>query len=192
MTRDQMTSETLAETLQALPVPPRRRLMAGLTAAALALSVLLAQAAPVRAGDNDDLLAALAALAAIGVIAGAADNDRGEEGRGDTRAHRRDSYQFRHSPSHASPSYHDRHEASPRHAVTLPAICAIEIEGRDRDRVVYTERCLDTAGVRHLPPRCARELSLPRGTEWVYAQSCLRAAGYSFQAPLRRDYERPD
>lgn len=180
MTRTPMMSETLAETLQPLPVPRQRRRLAALTAGAVALSVVLAQATPVRADDNDDLLAALAALAVIGVIASAADDDRNEAAQP--------------LPLPPPPAYHPRPSHSyPVHGITLPAACAIEIETRDhREVVLYSDNCLDRLGIHRLPDRCAREVTYQGRRDWLYGQACLREAGYRFQPMPRRDYERPD
>lgn len=184
MTRDPMMSETLAETLHGQmtfatgPVPPLRRLLAGLTAGALALSVVLASAVPVRADDNDDLVAALAALALLGVIINEVDNDKDDD--------RVDHDDDRYRPSYPSHSY-------PARGAWIPANCAIEVEGRDhREIVVYAESCLDRYGIDRLPHHCAREIKYKGRRDWVYGAACLRDAGFRLENTAHRTHERPD
>lgn len=184
-----MTSKTLQGlTGPALPpVTPLRRRLAGLTAGALALSVVLASGSPVRADDTDDLLAALAALAVIGVIINEAEKDR------------HDAPVTHPAPVHPAPSYHPPRPPvlplppRPVHSPRIPAICAIEVERRDhRDVVVYSENCLDRYGIDRLPDRCAREIKAYGRRDWVYGEACLREAGYRFERDRLYHHERPD
>lgn len=184
MTRNPMMSETLAETLHgrmdraAGSVPPLRRFLAGLTAGAVALSVVLASAMPVRADDNDDLVAALAALALLGVIISEVDKDKDDK----KVEHHDDPYR----PPYPSQAY-------PERGTWIPAACTIEVEGRDhRQIVVYAESCLDRFGIDRLPYRCAREIKYNGRRDWVYGAACLREAGYNLQATYRLEHERPD
>ena len=182
MIRDPMMSETLAEPLHGrmrnparAAVPAWRRGLAGLVAGAMALSVVLASAMPVRADDNDDLVAALAALALLGVIISEGDND-GDKG-GDK------SYDHDDRPRHRDPAQ----------GGWIPAACAIEIEGRDRRQiVVYAESCLDRYDIDRLPQRCAREIGYKGRRDWVYGAACLRDAGFRLQPTRHRQHERPD
>lgn len=179
MTRDPRMSETLAETLHDLmrgggqAVPPRRRRLAGLTAGALALSVVLSSAAPARADDNGDLVAALAALALLGVILNEQNNAP--------------------APPPPPPRHYD-HPPYPypaRHDI-LPPVCAIEVEGRDhRSAVIYAESCLNRYDIDRLPQRCAHEVKVRGRRDWVYGQACLRDAGFRVGNDFR-SHERPD
>jgi len=183
MTRNSMMSETLAETLHGQmgrstkAVTPLRRRLAGLTAGALALSVVMASAMPVRASDKDDLIAALAALALLGVIISEANN-------------KKDSKKVEHYDGHR-PTY-PPHYYPPRGEL-IPAKCAIEVEGRDRrEIVVYPENCLNHYGIDRLPHRCAREIKVRGRRDRVYGAECLRDAGYRLQSTDRNRHERPD
>lgn len=187
MPRDPMMSQTLAEPLQGrmhprargAAVPAWRRGLAGLVAGAMALSVVLASAMPVRADDNDDLVAALAALALLGVIISEGDNDGGNDGdKGGDRGYDHDD-----RPRHPDPAQ----------GGWIPAACAIEIEGRDRRQiVVYAESCLDRYDIERLPRRCAREIGYQGGRDRVYGAACLRDAGFRLQPTRHRQHERPD
>ncbi len=181
MTRIPTKSPTFAETLYRRAVSPRcaptplRRKIAGLTAGALAISVVLASAVPVRAESDDDLLAALAALAVIGVIIAESNKDRDER-----------------------PTVHedkDWHAPDPYPAPVrrIPPACAINVETRDhRDVVFYTESCLRRAGLYDLPNACAREVTSYGRRDLVYGQSCLRRAGYLIGSYAQSHGERPD
>jgi hypothetical protein len=185
MTRTRMMSETLAETRHGLMVPdlpPRRRLLAGLTAGAVALTVVLGTVAPARADDNRDLVKALAAIAIIGVIAHEAGKDRDPE----PVEHRRDD--DRRHGGWQPPRY------QPQPRPRIPAACAIEIEGRDRrNLVVYAESCLRDHGIDRLPRGCARDIRYYGRFDRVYSERCLSEAGFRFGNYYPRgDHERPE
>ncbi len=176
-TRDLLISDTLAETLHvqtrhaAASFPPLRR---WLVAGVMAVSMVMTQAAPVRADDNDELAAALAALALLGVILSQSDDDD------------RVDHDDRHRPPHVAHPY-------PSRDVWIPARCAITVEGRDRrDTVVYAEDCLDRHDIHRLPQRCAREIRYDGKRDWVYGAACLRDAGYRLQDNDRLRHDRQD
>ena len=181
MTRNFMLSDMLAETLHGLTpgkaraVPRRRRRLAGLTAGALALSVVVSSAMPVRANDNDDLVAALAALALLGVILNESNNDPAPP------------------PPPPPPRYgYVQPYPYPVRRNILPPVCAIEVEARDhRTVVVYAESCLDRYDLDRLPQRCAHEIRVRGNRDWVYGQACLRDAGFRPGNDFR-SHERPD
>ena len=182
-TRSPMMSETLAETWhsQIASVPQTvtrlRRRLAAVTAGALALSVVLASAMPVRADTDDDLLAALAALAVIGIVISESDDD-------DDKVEHYDNDGYRPAPYP---------QPYPTHNIRIPAACAIEVEGRDhREVVFYAESCLRKYGVRSLPNACSREVKFYGRKDWVYGEACLRNAGYRLDTNAHRDHERPD
>lgn len=188
MIRTPIISETLAETQQVIStrsVPQRRRILTGLTAGAVALSIILGSVAPARADDKRDLIKALAAIAVIGVIAHEVGKDRDAkpvEHRHDGRPadrwdDRRDDWR---------PSYPARPQ--PQQRARIPGACAIEIEGRNhRNVIVYAESCLRKNGIGRLPRSCARDVRFYGRTDRVYAQGCLRDAGYRFGHNPRRD-----
>jgi len=179
--RNPMMSETLAETWhsQIASVPQAvtrlRRRLAVATAGALALSVVLASAMPVRADSDDDLVAALAALAVIGIIISESDDDEDVKPVDRYDDDRPGLYPY------------------PAHNIRIPAVCAIEVEGRDhREVVFYAESCLRKYGVYHLPNACSREVKIYGRRDWVYGEPCLRKAGYRFDSDVYRNHERPD
>lgn len=196
MTRMSMMSETLAETLHGtraqgvVPIPPRRRFMAGLTVGAVALSVVLGAAAPARAEDNRDLVKALAAIAVIGVIAAEVGKDRDAQ----PVDHRRDDdWRDGRRPPHYQPPRHTPPRPEPQRGPRIPSVCAIEIEGPDRrDVVVYGERCLRDHGLDRLPGACAREVRFYGQRDRIFPETCLRESGFRTGRSQERVIERPD
>jgi hypothetical protein len=154
-------SMTLAETAyisRTMPrtanKPARSRLMAVLVAGATALAMITASAAPAHADRrNDDLLKALAAIAAIAIISQAVKDNKD-----------------RHHPPVQQPVRKPR----------VPGVCAIEI-GSGRGSVVgYAERCLREEGFNYRLPRgCATDIRIYGRTDKFYPAQCLRDAGFS-------------
>ncbi len=185
MIRPELMSPTLAEThfgliqrdphtaYPPLKVPPLRRVMAGVTALAMAITVVAASAMPTRADDRSDNLAkALAAIAIIGIIAHEAGKNRDD----DRPNHPR--------PNHPQPNYPQPHHPQPEPAYKprVPAACAIEIESGRRNVTVYPARCLRDKGFSYrLPERCARDIRIYGRPDRIYSEQCLRDAGFRIE-----------
>ena len=151
-------SEILAETM--LATRPHRiggpkSILGGVVALAVALSTFAAQPAMAdRRGDN--LAAALAAIAIVGVIASQANRSeaRPYDDKGGT-------YRVRQTPR-------------------LPGACVMELEDAYGDtHRVYSANCLSDRGYDdwRLPGDCAQTLRTHRGRERIYDAACLRRAG---------------
>lgn len=141
-----------------------RRLVAAVAAAATALSLIATTAAPARADSNDDMLKALIALGAVGIIAHEIDRKKDR----DRRPARQDDWR------------QDEWPPRPHASTRIPSVCAIEIDGgRGRDGTVYSERCLRSEGVKaRLPRDCAFEMRTRGRTDRMYSEHCLRQAGF--------------
>lgn len=147
-------SEVLAETHldQTKRVAPARKtgaLLRGLTAATVAVSVMLASAAPSYADKKgDDIAKALAAALIIGAIVNGIDNNKPKPAPEPVRQKR------------------------------VPSVCAIEIDSdHGRSVTVYTESCLRGEGFRRLPD-CGRSVRIYGQRDRIYSAQCLRDAGY--------------
>lgn len=171
-------SETLAETHHAArglrpadgrKSSPLKKLMTGLTAAAVAVSLLAASAVPSRADQRgDDLAKALAAALILGAIVNGIDNNNAPK-----------------------PTPHPTPKPKPTKQPRVPGICAIEIDStergdhrgdrnRDRNRTVtvYSERCLRSEGFNYRLPNCARDIRIYGKRDRIYSEQCLRDAGF--------------
>ncbi len=147
-------SLTLAETGFASrnPAPKSfRRLANVITAGAVAVSLLLASAVPVRAGGRDDLAKALIAAIVIGALLHSSNKGHA-------------------APPPAPPP-------QPVQRPRLPGVCAIDINSQRR---VFSENCLRREGFAHrLPERCASEARIYGRWDRIYGSECLRAAGFN-------------
>ncbi len=162
-----LSSETLAETLMsrrgtsAAPALSRaiRKLMTGLTAAAVALSLLAVAAVPARADKRgDDLAKALAAALILGAIVNGIDN-KGS-----------------HHPKPQPPQPKPNPVKHPR----VPSVCAIEIDSQQQRNVtVYSENCMREEGFNYRLPDCARNIRIYGERDRVYSAQCLRDAGFT-------------
>ncbi len=143
----------------------RRRFVATLAGAAVALGAMTAAAVPARASDGEDLAKALAAIAAVAIIAKAVEKDR-------AAAPRPDPVQVQ--------GWGQGHGGKwDRGARRLPAQCAIEVQGRKRTHVVYSENCLRRAGVEgRLPRYCQQDVRLRGRHVAVFPEDCLLDAGF--------------
>lgn len=120
-----------------------------LTGGAAILAMVLATAMPARADKKDDLAKALIAALVIGAIVN-------ETKKGD------------HKP-----------KPQPVNQRRIPAICAITIEGAQRDVTLYPESCLRREGVdQRLPRGCATNATIFGRDDRVYTTQCLRDAGF--------------
>ncbi|MDT8857443.1 hypothetical protein RNZ50_20845 [Paracoccaceae bacterium Fryx2] len=191
-------SEILAETVLASRrrMPQNRpsifrRMTTTLVAVSTALGLMAGTTLPAHA-DNDDLAKALAAFAAIAII-GTAISDRD-----DHRPPPPNPFPYQPQPrppiGHPvlPPPYPHHpypkppvHPAPPPywhgHAPSLPAVCAMQIDGY-RSSVVYPEPCLRNNGVRaRLPANCGRGVYIRGRSTRVYAQNCLLNAGFRIE-----------
>lgn len=150
----------------------RRRFVATLAGAAVALGLMTAAAVPARASDGEDLAKALAAIAAVAIIAKALDNERDRK-RGAASPEPVQHPGWGHGPGGRPGPGWDRG------ARRLPAECAIEVEGRRRSHVVYAEPCLRRAGVEgRLPRHCAEDVRVRGRHVAVFPEGCLLDAGF--------------
>ncbi|MES2666304.1 MAG: hypothetical protein V4712_09410 [Pseudomonadota bacterium] len=153
-------SATLAETGFASPdtagrhpAPVSMRRLANLvTAGAVALSLLLASALPVRAGGRDDLAKALIAAIVIGALLNST------------------------SKGNAAPPPAPQPQPQPVQRPRLPAVCAIDLNNQGR---VFSENCLSREGFSYrLPAHCASEARIYGRPDRIYGAACLRSAGF--------------
>lgn len=151
-------SATLAETGFASPnvarpyaAPVSMRRMANLvTAVAVALSLLLASALPVRAGGRDDLAKALIAAIVIGALL--------------------------HSTNKGNAAPPPAPQPQPVQRPRIPAVCAIAINSQRR---VFSENCLRREAFSYrLPGHCASEARIYGRPDRIYGAECLRSAGF--------------
>ncbi len=146
-------SETLAETMLLTRDGARRRLRLRFVALVMAVALamgLIGTAGPARA-DDDDLVKALAALAIVGIIAHASQQD------------------------HLQPAPVPRPVAGPK----VPGVCAIEIVGQHSRATVYGERCIRAQGFGwRLPQGCARPARIYGQNDRIYTPQCLQNAGF--------------
>ncbi|MGL6210077.1 MAG: hypothetical protein ACRC14_09640 [Paracoccaceae bacterium] len=171
-----------APTVQTSTVRPARRVLAAVTACAMALSVITTSVAPARADNNDDLAKALAAIAIIGIIAHQANKDRDHAPAPEPIYH-----------PHPKPPVHHPHPKPPvYHGPRVPAACAIQIEGNRGDRTFFAGRCLRERGFDYrLPGHCAREIRYYGQKDRIYSERCLREAGFQIGRGRDWDRERP-
>jgi hypothetical protein len=128
-----------------------RRFAAILTGGAAALALVLATALPARADKKDDLAKALIAALVIGAIV--------HETKRDTPA-----------PVPVP---------EPVRQGRVPAVCAISIEGAERDVTLFPESCLRREGFDYRLPRgCANAARIFGREDRVYSAQCLRDAGF--------------
>ena len=144
-------SQTLAETGFASRVPaPKsmKRLANMITAGAIAVSLLLASAVPVRAAGRDDLAKALIAAIVIGALLNSA------------------------KKSHADPAPAPQPVQRPR----LPDVCAIDLDSQRR--VFSGKCLQREGFDHNLPQRCASEARIYGRPDRIFGADCLRGAGF--------------
>mgnify|MGYP001313687947 CR=1 FL=1 len=164
----------IARTAKADTRPSPRRVAGMFTAAAAALSLVLATALPARAGDRgEDLAKALIAALVIGAII--------HETKKDNRAPAPVPVP---EPTRKKKKKKDKWHSEAR----IPAVCALQFEGERRSVTVYPERCLLREGVsRKLPRYCANEARIYGDWDRIYSERCLREAGFRLPADPRDD-----
>jgi hypothetical protein len=158
-----------------------RRFTITLAATATALALMTAAAVPARAENRqDNVAAALAAVAAIAII-GVALNEN--DGRRDHRANAAPPPpRVVHSPRELRNDGRRHRHASDRYAPVLPAQCAVQVRDRRQISVAYTERCLRRSGVEgRLPRQCEVSLDARGRTRTAYDQNCLLNSGFRVQ-----------
>jgi hypothetical protein len=135
--------------------PAHGRFMSLVIAGAASLALIAGSAVPAHADHkNDDLLRALAAIAAVAIISKAVkDNQR------------------KHQPP------------APIKMPVVPGICAIEIGSGQGMVTGFTERCLRREGFNYrLPSGCATRIRVYGRADNFYRKQCLRNAGFTFRA----------
>ena len=168
-------SETMAEThfaLRSTPksgpktgiTPPNRsplkRLMTGMTALAVAGSLVLASAVPSQADRRGDNIAkALAAAIVLGLIVNNAKKGNGHPA--------------------PVPAPIPLPQPLPVNKPRVPAVCAIEIDSdRGNAVTVYSESCMRDEGFDYRLPDCARSVRIYGERDRIYSAKCLRDAGF--------------
>lgn len=135
-----------------------------LSAAALALSGMIAAPAPARA-ETDEFVKFLLGAAAIGLIMNEA-SKRQQPPRAAPVPSRHNPPDYRPQP----PRHHDR---------AVPASCLFDVPGRYGPRPVVGERCVEAWDRRaDLPEACAFDIRRGQGERRVYGLECLRDRGY--------------
>jgi hypothetical protein len=159
----------------------RRRLVAALAAAAMVGATVVATTAPAKASpDADDIARALAAIAALAIIANAANGDDRPTYRPPYYAPPvyRPPYQPPYQPPY-HPPYHPQPKPPAHGAKVLPDSCRVAVVDRENRRnVYYTASCLRRAGVERLPQGCQTEVRLNGGKTRVYRDNCLFNNGF--------------
>lgn len=162
-------SETMAETHFALRGTaqsgavharrsPLKRLLGGMTALAVAGSLVLASAVPSHADRRGDNIAkALAAAIVLGLIVNNANKGNG----------------------HPAPAPKPVPVPVPVKKPRVPNVCAIEIDSDAGYPVtVYSENCLQDEGFDYRLPNCARSVRIYGQRDRIYSAKCLRDAGF--------------
>ena len=160
-------SETMAETHFALRSTPKsspalaarnplKRLLGGMTALAVAGSLVLASAVPSHADRRGDNIAkALAAAIVLGLIVNNANKGNG-----------------RPAPAPVP-------KPVPAKKPRVPSVCAIEIDSDQGNAVtVYSESCMRDEGFDYRLPDCARSVRIYGQRDRIYSAKCLRDAGF--------------
>ena len=160
-------SETMAETHFALRSTlksgpalaarnPLKRLLGGMTALAVAGSLVLASAVPSHADRRGDNIAkALAAAIVLGLIVNNANKGNGQ------------------------PTPAPVPKPVPVKKPRVPGVCAIEIDSDQGNAVtVYSESCMRDEGFDYRLPDCARSVRIYGQRDRIYSAKCLRDAGF--------------
>lgn len=160
-------SETMAEThfalrstLKSSPAlaarNPLKRLLGGMTALAVAGSLVLASAVPSHADRRGDNIAkALAAAIVLGLIVNNANKGNGQ------------------------PTPAPVPKPVPVKKPRVPGVCAIEIDSDQGNAVtVYSESCMRDEGFDYRLPDCARSVRIYGQRDRIYSAKCLRDAGF--------------
>lgn len=160
-------SETMAEThfalrstLKSSPAlaarNPLKRLLGGMTALAVAGSLVLASAVPSHADRRGDNIAkALAAAIVLGLIVNNANKGNGQ------------------------PTPAPVPKPVPVKKLRVPGVCAIEIDSDQGNAVtVYSESCMRDEGFDYRLPDCARSVRIYGQRDRIYSAKCLRDAGF--------------
>jgi hypothetical protein len=162
-----------------LKTTPFRRFANTVAIAATALALMTAASAvPARADmRGDDYARAIAALAVIGIIGAAInDNKRDDHSKAKVYDTRPRVYGERDRDQR-----HDRRDdrRDDRRATVLPQDCAVEIRGNRHNSTVYLERCLRRSGIdNRLPNACALDVKMRGRTVTAYRENCLERAGF--------------
>ncbi len=140
----------------------RGRFVALIAASAVALGLIAASAVPARAEtDGQDIGRILFGLAAIALIAKALDKKDDKP-----------------KPPVVVVPPKPPHPPIVIGPNRVPAACAIEVTGLGRDRIGYTESCLQSYGFRNLPQNCAVAARIYGRPDRLFPKSCLEKAGY--------------
>ncbi len=170
------------------------RLIAAVTAAALALTT--ATATPAMADDRSrDALKVLLGAAAIGLIVNEVSKNKRKSQKSAVPVARddydddrqylysRDRDWHRNDRGYGHHKHHGKHG---HHARAIPSECVFAIRGHRGHRDVVSARCLREFGVaRRLPGRCAFDIRSRWGDRTVYGAQCLRDYGFKIAKAYR-------
>lgn len=127
-----------------------RRLGTLMTGGAVALALVLGAAMPAKADKKDDLAKALLGALVVGAIV----------------------HELNDKPK-------PQPEPEPVKQRRVPSVCAISIEGAQRDVTLFPESCLRREGFDYRLPRgCANNATIFGRSDRVYSAQCLRDAGF--------------
>lgn len=156
-----------------------RRLIAAITAAALALGPMGATTASALDRKDRNALALILGAATLGIIIHENNKDKKKAAkivsRNNQKHHRHyDDDKHRHKKHKGHYGYREQN----RHAV-VPAECVFPIRVRDGRRNVVSERCLtETRSARRLPKECSFQIRDQWGGRTVYGARCLKDRGW--------------
>ena len=162
---------------------PIRTFVTPVIIAALAVTGL--SAVPARA-DSSDIAKLLVGIAAVAVVARAIDNNRKPKATTSRHTISRDPVIIR--PPQRNGNRHRRV------SFALPERCLTTYRGRNRDRQLFSGRCLSRVDYRlaELPKRCEYIVSTRQGRGKAYGPRCLARAGfYMVDGDRNRRNDRP-
>ncbi len=153
-----------------------RKFISAVLAASLTITTL--GAVPARADQGDDLAKFLGVAATLLILGKALDNHKQD------KKQKKATVQQPKQKPRAKPrsEYHAGKDRWQRRALQpLPQRCVRRVEGKNHDRIVVGQRCLDRNyfSARPLPGECRVRIGQPSGRDVRgYGLRCLRRNGY--------------
>ncbi|OYX42464.1 MAG: hypothetical protein B7Z02_12215 [Rhodobacterales bacterium 32-67-9] len=158
----------------------KSRLIATVTAAALALTT--AMASPVAAGDRDKkVLTLLLGAAAVGLLINEANKNKKRGAPPVTRTDDTYGYGNGYGYAYRDDDEHGKkwRERDRRRQAIIPSQCVYTLYATRGPRDVVSGRCLQDIGVaRRLPQHCAFDVNTDWGRRTVYGMRCLQENGF--------------
>ena len=159
----------------------KNRLIAAVTAAALALSSVVATPAAAMSEKDRKALTLLLGAAAVGLIISESNKNKKKRQAAEVARNPGYGYDYRREdygtgfrrPEEWQPGHHNRR-------AIVPAQCVFSIRGSHGPRDVVSSRCLSEYGLdRRLPRDCAFEIDTGWGSRSLYGAHCLRQNGFA-------------